>query len=114
MPPAKGGTGPAAVAPDPPEGWYFDNPAVDDIEDPTYYLPFAVDNVAFVMVFKQRIWVILEDEDDAWYLPTASVAGELKKFTFGSKMPHGGNLVGLWNWAAISIMGLRPGVAREA
>lgn len=59
---------------------------------------FPVDNVAFVMVFKQRIWVILEDEDDAWYLPVASVTGELKKFNFGSKMPHGGNLVGLWNW----------------
>ena len=50
------------------------------------------------MVFKQRIWVILEDEDDAWYLPVASVAGELKRFTFGSKMPHGGNLMGLFNW----------------
>jgi hypothetical protein len=59
---------------------------------------FPVENVAFVMVFKQRIWVVLEDEDDAWYLPTASVTGELKKFTFGSKMPHGGNLMGLWNW----------------
>lgn len=59
---------------------------------------FPVDNVAFVMVHKQRIWVILEDDDDAWYLPLASVTGELKKFTFGSKMPHGGNLVGLWNW----------------
>jgi len=59
---------------------------------------FPVDDIAFVMVFKQRIWVILEDEDDAWYLPIASVTGELKKFVFGSKMPHGGNLVGLWNW----------------
>ena len=59
---------------------------------------FPVDDIAFVMVFKQRIWVILEDEDDAWYLPIASVTGELKKFVFGSKMPHGGTLVGLWNW----------------
>ena len=59
---------------------------------------FPVSDIAFVMVFKQRIWVILEDEDDAWYLPIASITGELKKFVFGSKMPHGGNLVGLWNW----------------
>ena len=66
--------------------------------DGTTPLAFPVDNVAFVMVHKQRIWVILEDDDDAWYLPLASVTGELKKFTFGSKMPHGGNLVGLWNW----------------
>ena len=73
--------------------WYSVDPA-----DGTTRIPFPVDNIAFVMVHKQRIWVILEDEDDAWYLPTASVSGELKKFTFGSKMPHGGNLVGLWNW----------------
>lgn len=72
--------------------WYF----VD--VDGTTRLPFPVDNVAFVMVFKQRIWVILEDEDDAWYLPVASIQGELKRFTFGSKMPHGGNLMGLFNW----------------
>ena len=74
-------------------GWYF-----LDNQDPRVQQPFPVDNVAFVMVFKQRIWVILEDEDDAWYLPVASVAGELKRFTFGSKMPHGGNLMGLFNW----------------
>ena len=67
-------------------------------DDPPAPVAFPVDNVAFVMVHKQRIWVILEDDDDAWYLPLASVTGELKKFTFGSKMPHGGNLVGLWNW----------------
>jgi len=82
----------------PPSGvgtsdWYFLDP--DDGLTP---VAFPVDNVAFVMVFKQRIWVILEDEDDAWYLPVASVTGELKKFTFGSKMPHGGNLMGLFNW----------------
>ena len=79
-----GGSGPG-------EWYYLDT-------DGTTEIPFPVDNVAFVMVFKQRIWVILEDEDDAWYLPVASISGELKKFTFGSKMPHGGNLMGLFNW----------------
>ena len=80
--------------------WYYRNSAVadNDVTNINYYLGFSVDDVAFVMVFKQRIWVILEDEDDAWYLPVASVAGELKRFTFGSKMPHGGNLQGLYNW----------------
>tara|TARA_R110001632_G_scaffold19547_1_gene59032 strand:- start:140 stop:2569 length:2430 start_codon:yes stop_codon:yes gene_type:complete len=82
----------------PPSGvgltdWYYLDPS-----DGTTAIAFPVDNVAFVMVFKQRIWVILEDEDDAWYLPVASVTGELKKFTFGSKMPHGGNLMALYNW----------------
>jgi len=61
--------------------------------------PFPVDNVAFIMVHKLRIWVILKDSDDAWYLPVASIAGELKKFTFGAKMKYGGNLQGLWTWS---------------
>jgi hypothetical protein len=67
---------------------------------------FPVDNVAFVMVFKQRIWVILEDEDDAWYLPVASISGQLTKFNFGSKMPHGGNLQGLFTWTVDSGIGV--------
>jgi hypothetical protein len=67
---------------------------------------FPVDNVAFVMVFKQRIWVILEDEDDAWYLPVASIGGELTRFNFGSKMPHGGNLQGLFTWTVDSGIGV--------
>ena len=74
--------------------WYYLDPA-----DGTTKLPFPVDNVAFVMVFKQRIWVILENDDDAYYLPVASISGELTRFTFGSKLPHGGDLRGLWTWS---------------
>ena len=70
--------------------WQYDNAGT-----PTAFL---VADVAFVMVFKQRIWVVLEDSDDAWYLPVASIAGVLTKFTFGAKLPHGGDLMGLWNW----------------
>ena len=97
QPPAKGGDGGSNPV-DPPAGWYFLNPDSPPNTATDYFLPFPVDDIAFVMVFKQRIWIILEDEDDAWYLPIASVAGELKKFTFGSKMPHGGNLQALYNW----------------
>jgi hypothetical protein len=70
--------------------WYYDLGAGD--------VAFPIADVAFVMVFKQRIWVILEDQDDAWYLPIAAIAGELTKFVFGAKLPHGGDLMGLWNW----------------
>ena len=82
------------------EWHYLDN------QDPPVEQPFPVDNVAFVMVFKQRIWVILEDEDDAWYLPVASISGQLTKFNFGSKMPHGGNLQGLFTWTVDSGIGV--------
>jgi len=83
----------------PPSGatageWHYIDPT-----DNTTLIAFPVEDIAFVMVFKQRIWVILEDDDDAWYLEPASVTGELTKYTFGSKMPHGGNLVGLWSWS---------------
>jgi len=59
---------------------------------------FPVDEVAYIMVHKLRIWVILRNSSDAWYLPIASIAGELKKFTFGAKMKYGGTLQGLWSW----------------
>ena len=73
-----------------PSGWTYDLGAGP--------VAFPVADVTFVMVHKQRIWVILEDSDDAWYLPIASISGELQKFTFGAKMEHGGDLMGLWSW----------------
>ena len=76
-----------------PTGWTYSDGA-----EPPLQVAFPVDQVCFVTVHKLRIWVILQDSDDAWYLPIASVAGELKKFTFGAKAPHGGRLMGLWDW----------------
>jgi len=74
-----------------PGEWYY-NDGTDDVA-------FPVEDICFIMVHKQRMWVILEDDDDAWYLGVGAVAGELKRFIFGSKLPHGGNLVGLWTWS---------------
>lgn len=76
-----------------PTGWTYD-PDGDGV-----YESFPVEDVCFVAVFKQRIWVILEDTDDAWYLPVASISGQLTKFTFGAKMAYGGDLMGLWTWS---------------
>ena len=76
-----------------PAGWTYDDP-----DNPGNQVAFPVADIAFITVHKLRIWVILQDSDDAWYLPVASVAGELKKFTFGAKMNHGGRLMGLWDW----------------
>ncbi len=76
-----------------PVGWTWDDP-----NDPGTQDPFPVEEVAFVTLHKQRLWVILEESSDAYYLPIASIAGQLERFTFGSKMPHGGYLVGVYNW----------------
>ena len=74
--------------------------------DATTNAAFPVDDIVYVMVFKQRIWVILKNDNDAYYLGIASVTGELKKFTFGAKMPHGGNLQALYNWTLDSGIGV--------
>lgn len=78
-----------------PTGWFYEDGSAFDVAD-----------VVFVMVFKSRIWVILEDSDDAYYLPVASIAGTLTKFTFGAKMEHGGDLMGLWTWSVDGGAGL--------
>jgi hypothetical protein len=77
-----------------PTGWTYDDP-----NNPGTSINFPVDEVAFVMSHKLRLWVILQNSDDAYYSPVASVAGDFTKFTFGAKMPHGGYLQGLWTWS---------------
>ena len=57
-----------------------------------------VAQVRFVTVHKQRVWLILEDSPDAYYLPIRSIAGAATKFVFGANLPRGGDLVGLFNW----------------
>jgi len=58
----------------------------------------VIANVRWVVVHKQRIWLIEENSTSAWYLPVSSIAGAATEFVFGSKLPHGGALVGLFNW----------------
>lgn len=58
-----------------------------------------IEHVAFVVVHKQRLWLIEENQAKAWYLPIASKTGQAEEFFFGSKFPHGGRLRGLYNWS---------------
>ncbi len=44
----------------------------------------TVANVVFVVVHKQRVWLIQEGEAKAWYLPVGSIAGAATEFFFGS------------------------------
>ena len=99
-----------------PQGWTYQT-GVTNVPDPNtpVYSDFPVENIAYIMVYKQKIWVILENDEDAYYLPTASISGILVKFTFGSKLPHGGNLQALYNWtvdAGIGIDDMLVGVGR--
>jgi hypothetical protein len=58
----------------------------------------VVANIAFVMTWKNRIWMVENNSGDAWYLPPNAIAGPATKFTFGSKFTYGGDLRGLWSW----------------
>lgn len=65
-----------------------------------------VTNIVFVVVHKQRIWLIEKDATHAWYLPIGAKAGTVQRFEFGSKFKHGGELVGLYNWTLDSGSGV--------
>lgn len=62
--------------------------------------PTGVDpaKVAFVTLWKNRLWYIENDSGDAWYLGLDASTGAATKFTFASKFTHGGDLRGLWSW----------------
>ena len=59
----------------------------------------VVENINFIVVHKQRIWLIEEESTKAWYLPIGSRSGQATEFFFGSKFKHGGSLEGLYNWS---------------
>lgn len=58
----------------------------------------VIENINFVVLHKQRLWMIEESSSKAWYLDIGAVAGHATEFFFGSKFKYGGNLVGLFNW----------------
>jgi len=57
----------------------------------------AVD-VAYVMVWKNRLWFVQRNTGDAWYLDPGAIGGDATLFSFGSNLPHGGELKALFNW----------------
>ena len=59
---------------------------------------FAASDIAFIVNHKLRLWLIPKGANYAWYLPIRSIAGDAEEFFFGQKFPHGGDLVGLYNW----------------
>jgi lysophospholipase L1-like esterase len=89
-----------------PTGWTYQSGTTGGDNPQPVYTDFPVDDVAFIMVYKQRLWVVLQDDDDAWYLPAGNISGVLNRFSFGSKMPHGGNLQGLYNWSVDAGIGI--------
>lgn len=56
------------------------------------------DDVAFVMLWKRRLWFVERTSTRAWYLPTDSITGVAVEFDFGAEFRKGGFLAYLANW----------------
>lgn len=57
-------------------------------------------DIAFVGIWKSRVWFVQKDTGSAWYLAAGTIYGAATQLpvTIAAKMGHGGDLVGLWNW----------------
>jgi hypothetical protein len=60
-------------------------------------------NLAFVTVWKSRVWFIEKDTANAWYLDAGAIYGAATKLPVGTsaysaQARAGGPLVGLWSW----------------
>jgi hypothetical protein len=69
-------------------------PTFDPPADP----PLLAPDIAFVTSWKNRLWYIKRNSGQSWYLEPDAQQGTATKFTFGSKLAHGGELLALFNW----------------
>jgi hypothetical protein len=62
---------------------------------------FSLDpgNFVFVGVWKSFVMLVEKDTSAIWYGEAGSFLGTFTRFDFGLKMPHGGPLVGIYNWS---------------
>ena len=63
-------------------------------------------DVAFVTNWKNRIWYVLRNSGDAYYLAPGAIAGAASKFVFGAKFQHGGELKALYSWTVDGGIGV--------
>ena len=80
-------------------GLFFYDPTTGIWEAATNISGVDPSKVRFIMIHKQRLWMIEQESTVGWYLPISSHSGQAKPFQFGSQFKHGGKLVGLFNWS---------------
>lgn len=81
-------------------------PAITGTGTPSPAEDLVIGNVNFVTSHNGRLWLIERNKSKAWYLPIDAVAGAATEFFFGPKLPHGGNLAGLFPWTIDSGTGI--------
>ncbi len=95
------------TVPTSPELWVRPN-----ISNPSSGPAVNVENINFVLVHKQRIWVVERDQNHAHYLGIGAISGQTDVFFFGSKFKYGGGIAGLFNWTVDGgpVVAVNPGV----
>lgn len=58
----------------------------------------TIDELAFVTLWKNRVWFIKHNSSKAFYLPVGQYTGVLEVFDFGALFMHGGRLEMLASW----------------
>lgn len=56
------------------------------------------EDIVFVMVHKERVWLVEKGTTTGWFFSLGNFSGAVEPFYFGAMFPHGGDLVGLYNW----------------
>jgi len=55
--------------------------------------------LAYVVVWKERVWFVERDTGFAWYLANGAVYGAATRFNFGRNFKAGGELRAIFNWS---------------
>lgn len=73
--------------------------SVRTFDGTTWAVPVITGATSSTLIYpwahKSRIWAVQKNTLDAWYLPTASIAGLAVKFPLGSIFQLGGNLIAI-------------------
>ena len=80
-------------------GLYYYDPVSGDWAEYNGITGIVREEIVYITVHKQRIWVALRDSSTGYYLDPAAVSGSATPFYFGSLFSHGGHLKGLYNWS---------------
>lgn len=99
-----GPTGTGAAIADGTAAWDYVGPQATQmlgasLADQLRGVSFSPASVAFVTVFKSRVWLVEKDTSRAWYLEAGSLYGTATSFEMGGRMRAGGPLVGLYSWS---------------
>lgn len=65
-----------------------------------------ISKVRFIMIHKDRIWLVEKGANSAWYLPLDAEQGQAEEFFFGTKYNSGGSTAGLFSWSIDSGSGV--------